>query len=65
MFFGIHKKMLAIIFMRNEIKFYFFGTILKEKKWCRYNDTLSKILFSLLKYSSNHLWSCEKEIVDD
>ena len=30
--FGIHKKMLAIIFMRNEIKFYFFGTILKEKK---------------------------------
>ena len=32
MFFGIHKKMLAIIFMRNEIKFDFVGTILKEKK---------------------------------
>ena len=31
-FLELKKKMLEIIFMRNEIKFYFFGTILKEKK---------------------------------
>ena len=37
-FLELKKKMLAIIFVRNEIKIYFFGTIVKrKKKWCRMN----------------------------